>query len=78
MRTMEKYNCAFEHSHKGIFLKVVPNEQYNYLDISAFVGNEHKVSVCLRDNQVDELIEELQNFRNRNKQCVQPQNELEG
>lgn len=64
---MEKYNCTFENSYKGIFLKVEPNEQYNYIDISAFSGNEKKVSVCLRDNQVDELIKELQNFRNRKK-----------
>ena len=64
---MEKYNCTFEHSHKGIFLKVEPNEQYNYIDISAFSGNEHKVSVCLRDSQVDELIAELQAFKNRKK-----------
>lgn len=62
-----KFPCCFESPHKGIYLEVTSNPESNNVDFSAFLNNEFQVSVCLRENQVDTLIDLLQEFKKRMK-----------
>lgn len=60
---IKKFDCVFENRYKGIFMDVKING--NHVDFSAYKDNEFMVSVCLRDKEVDELIELLHKFKNR-------------
>lgn len=62
-----KFPCCFELPHKGIYLEVTSNPESSNVDFSAFQDHKFMVSVCLRENQVDTLIDLLQDFKNRMK-----------
>lgn len=63
MSQKKKFDCCFELPHKGIFLDVTTSPQYDNVEFSAYLNDDHQVSVCLREKEVDNLIEILQEFK---------------
>lgn len=63
MSQRKKFDCCFELSNKGIHLDVTTSPQYNNVAFSSYLHDVLQVSVCLRETEVDELIEILQEFK---------------
>ncbi|MFO1442918.1 hypothetical protein KDN24_06770 [Bacillus sp. Bva_UNVM-123] len=64
---MNKYFCYFEEPHKNIYFKVRPYEPNGEvkLSVTAYQGRDNVIEVCLTKEQVDELIMELNEYRNQ-------------
>lgn len=62
---MKKYSCFYEEPRKNIYFKVQPYEPNGTvkLSITAYEGKSNVIEVCLTKEQVDDLIEELKEYR---------------
>jgi hypothetical protein len=63
MSQKKKFNCCFELPDKGVHLNITTSPQYDNVAFSTYFHDVIQVSVCLREKEVDELIEILQGFK---------------
>lgn len=56
-----RFDCVFENDYKGIFMEVKDNQ--THVSFSFYERFQVEGEVCLREQELDELIELLQNLR---------------
>lgn len=64
---MKKYSCYYEEPSKNIYLKVdsySPNSDVK-LSITSYQGKDNVIEVCLTEGQVDSLISDLMEYKNK-------------
>lgn len=64
---MKKFECCFELPHKGIYMEVVGNPEFDNVDFSLYSDFQFQGSVCVREKEIDELITYLQQFKERRR-----------
>lgn len=62
---MKKYFCDFEETRKNIYFKLRPYNPNSSvkLSVTAYQGRDNVIEVCLTKEQVDDLINELCEYR---------------
>lgn len=63
---MKKYWCYFEDDSKNVNFELCPYDDNKAVELSitAYAGVYDVIEICLTEKQVDELIEELLEYKN--------------
>jgi hypothetical protein len=64
---MKIFECCFELPRKGLYMEVVNNPEYDNVCFAMYEDCQFLTSVCIRENEVDELIAYLQLFKEQTR-----------
>lgn len=62
-----RFKCLHEEERKGVYMEIYSSNKHNNVEFSFFTDFQCSGSVCVNDENVDKIIQQLQEFKDRNK-----------